>query len=154
MKLLVTVDLSDHTDLVSGQAEKFAKALSARVWLLHVADPEPADITAATYEPDSLGLGMDPQALRDYLAERCRRAHQQIQEIAERLRKAGVDTTALLVEGATVEAILQQAAKLEVDMIVVGSHGHGAIRQLIVGSTSEGVLRKSTCPVLVVPTHE
>jgi nucleotide-binding universal stress UspA family protein len=154
MKLLVTVDLSDYTDLVVRQAGKFAKALSGQVWLLHVAAPEPADITAATYEPNSLGLGMDPQTLRDYLAERCHQAHQKIQEIADRLRKEGVDTTALLVEGATVDAILEQASKLEVDAIVVGSHGRGAIHQLIVGSTSEGVLRKSACPVLVVPTHE
>ncbi|MEW5940915.1 MAG: universal stress protein [Chloroflexota bacterium] len=70
------------------------------------------------------------------------------------MRKAGLDATALVVQGATVETILNEASKLEADMIVVGSHGHGALYQLLVGSVCEGVLRKAACPVLVVPTRE
>ena len=35
-------------------------------------------------------------------------------------------------------------------MIVVGSHGHGALYHLLLGSVSEGIIRKTTCPVLVV----
>jgi len=70
------------------------------------------------------------------------------------MRKAGLDTTALLVHGATVETILKEASELEVDMIVIGSHGRGAMHQLLMGSVSEGVLRKSRCPILVVPTHK
>jgi nucleotide-binding universal stress UspA family protein len=58
------------------------------------------------------------------------------------------------VQGATVETILKEALKLDVDMIVAGSHGRGAMYQLLVGSVSEGVLHKSKCPVIVVPTHE
>lgn len=154
MKLLVGVDLSESTAAVVNRAEHFAKALSAKVWLLHVAEPELSDMYLAGYEPDSMGIGMDPQTLRDSLAKRFHTEHRQIQEIADRLRKAGVDTTALLVQGATVETILKEATKLEVDMIVVGSHGQGAIYRLLVGSVSEGVLRKSVCPVLVVPTHK
>ena len=70
--------------------------------------------------------------------------------IAERLRKAGLDTTALLVQGETVETILNEASNLNVDMIVLGSHGRGAMYQLFVGSVSEGVLHKSECPLLAV----
>jgi len=154
MKLLVGVDLSESTETVVNKAERFAKALSAKVWLLHIAEPEPADIYIAGYEPDSIGVGLDPQSLRDALAQRFHREHRQLQEIADRLRMAGLDATALLVQGATVDTILKEASKLEVDMIVVGSHGQGAIYKLLVGSVSEGVLRKSACPVLVVPTHE
>ncbi len=54
--------------------------------------------------------------------------------------------------GPTVETILKEASKLEVDMIVVGSHGGNAMYQLLVGSVSEGIVHKSKCPVLVVPT--
>ena len=68
------------------------------------------------------------------------------------MRDTGLDATALLVEGAAAELIVEQAAKLDVDMIIVGSHGHGAMRQLLLGSVSEGVLHRSKCPVLVVPT--
>ena len=53
-----------------------------------------------------------------------------------------------------VEVILDEANKLNIDLIVVGSHGHGAVYHLMVGSVSQGVLHQSTCPVLVVPTHD
>jgi nucleotide-binding universal stress UspA family protein len=91
---------------------------------------------------------------RDSLAEKFHREHRQIQEIAKRLREEGLEATALLVHGPTVEYILKEASELDVDMIVVGSHGRGAVYQLLVGSVSEGLLRKSRCPVLVVPTRK
>ncbi|MGB5475141.1 MAG: universal stress protein [Gammaproteobacteria bacterium] len=154
MKLLVAVDLSEFSEKIVFKAEEIAKALSAKVWLLHIAEPRPVDFSIAGFEPDSIGLEVDPQSLRDSLAKRFRAEHRQIQDMADRLRKAGLDATALLVQGATVDTILKEASKLDVDMIVVGSHGRGAMYQLLMGSVSEGVLRKSECPILVVPTHE
>jgi nucleotide-binding universal stress UspA family protein len=49
--------------------------------------------------------------------------------------------------------ILAQADQLQADLIVVGSHGHGATYDLLVGSISSGVIRKSKVPVLVVPAR-
>ena len=144
MKLLVCVDLSESTEIIVKKIEEITKALPAKVWLLHNAVPE----------PDVVEFKVDPQAARESLAKKFHVEHRQIQEIANRMRKAGVDTTALLVHGATVETILKEASELEVDMIVVGSHGRGAMYQLLVGSVSEAVLHKSIFPVLVVPTHK
>ena len=144
MKLLVCVDLSESTEIIVKKIEEIAIALSAKVWLLHNAVPE----------PDFVEFKVDPQAARESLAKKFHGEHRQIQELANRMRKAGLDTTALLVHGATVETILNEASELKVDMIVVGSHGRGAMHQLLVGSVSEGVLRKSRCPILVVPTHK
>ena len=144
MKLLVCVDLSESTEIIVKKIEEIAIALSAKVWLLHNAVPE----------PDFVEFKVDPQAARESLAKKFHGEHRQIQELANRMRKAGLDTTALLVHGATVETILNEASELEVDMIVVGSHGRGAMHQLLVGSVSEGVLRKSRCPILIVPTHK
>ena len=42
MKLLVGIDLSDYTEMIVEKAEDIARALSARVWLLHAVKPEPA----------------------------------------------------------------------------------------------------------------
>ena len=144
MKLLVCVDLSESTELIVRKIEEITKALPAKVWLLHNAVPE----------PDFVEFKVDPQAARESLAKKFHVEHRQIQELANRMRKAGVDTTALLVHGATVEIILKEASDLEVDMIVVGSHGRGAMYQLLVGSVSEAVLHKSQFPILVVPTHK
>ncbi|MDX2457850.1 MAG: universal stress protein [Gammaproteobacteria bacterium] len=154
MKLLVGIDLAESTEKVVKKAEEIANALSAKVWILHVAKPEPADFYIGGHEPDSVGFEMDPQSFRDSLAKRFHDEHRQIQEIADRLRKAGLDATALLVQGAAVDAMLEEASKLDVDMIVVGSYGRGAMYQLLVGSVSEGLLHRAECPILVVPTHE
>ena len=144
MRLLVALDLSEPTQLIVEKAEELAKEMSAQVWVVHNAEPA----------PDVLEFRADPQAARDTLAEKFHREHRQIQEIAERLRKQGLDATALLVHGPTVEIILKEAEDLDVDMIIVGSHGRGAVYQLLVGSVSEGILRQSRCPVLVVPTRK
>ena len=143
MKLLVAVDLSEATEIIVKKAEEIAIALSAKLWIIHNAEPE----------PDFVEFVSDPLTARENLSRRFHAEHRQIQEIANRLRKSGLDTTALLVHGPTVEYILKEASELDVDMIVVGTHGRGAMYQLLVGSVSEGILHKSQCPILVVPTH-
>lgn len=144
MKVLVALDLSDSTELIMKEAEEVAIKMSAQVWIVHNAEPEPG----------VLEFKADPQAARDLLAEKFHGEHRHIQKIAKRLRKQGLDATALLVHGPTVEVILKEASDLDVDMIIVGSHGRSAVYQLLVGSVSEGILRKSRCPVLIVPTHD
>jgi len=133
MKLLVAIDLSDNADTVVNKARNIATALAARVWLIHVADPEPAFV----------GYEAGPQYERDAVAERFRKEHTAIQAIANAWRAEGIDTTALLVQGTIVETILKEAADLEVDMIIAGSHGKGAIHRMLVGSVSEGLLQNA-----------
>jgi nucleotide-binding universal stress UspA family protein len=144
MKLLVAVDLSESTQTIVEKVEEINKEYPAKVWILHNAEPD----------PDILEFKVDPLAAREALAKKFHNEHRQIQEIANRLRKAGLDATALLVRGATVETILKEASDLDVDMIVVGTHGRGAMYQLLLGSVSEGILHKSPYPVLVIPTHK
>ena len=143
MKIMVCVDLSDSTETIMQKLEELAKPLSARVWLLHNAVPE----------PDTVEFRVDPISAREELARKFHVEHRQLQELADRLRKAGIDTTALLVHAKTVDAILTEAGDVGADMIVVGSHGRGAMYELLVGSVSKGVLHKSKLPVLVIPTH-
>ena len=67
------------------------------------------------------------------------------------LEQSGIDVTPLLIQGATVATIIEESSKLKADMIVIGSHGHGALYKTLVGSVSEGIIRKAACPVLIVP---
>ncbi len=85
MKILVCVDLSKSTEIIIDKIEELSKPLSARVWLLHNALPE----------PDKVEFKVDPIAARESLAKRFHVEHVEIQKLAERLRKAGVETTAL-----------------------------------------------------------
>jgi nucleotide-binding universal stress UspA family protein len=143
MKLLVALDFSDAMEAVLREGQKLARALSAEICLLHAAEPD----------PDFVGYGVGPQVVRDQVAHGFREEHSRLQHEAKVLRDAGLTATPLLVQGPAAQAILQEAERLQADLIVVGSHGHGPVHQLLVGGVSEGVLRRARCPVLVVPTH-
>ena len=143
MNLLVAVDLSPAADRVIAAAERVARAIDAQVYVLHVAEPD----------PDFVGYDAGPDAVRQQLADAYRREHRMVQGLAERLRAAGVSATALLIQGPTAATTLREAERLEAELIVVGSHGHGALYDVLVGSYSAAILRASTVPVLVVPTR-
>jgi nucleotide-binding universal stress UspA family protein len=144
MKILVAIDLSECTETILRETQNIAGSLSAEVWLLHVAEPD----------PDFVGYDAGPQSERDAIAKQFHREHSELQALANKLRQEGLDTTALLVQGTTSETILAEALKLQADMVIVGSHGRGAMHELLVGSVSEGVLRRAESPVLVVPVRE
>jgi nucleotide-binding universal stress UspA family protein len=59
--------------------------------------------------------------------------------------------TPVLLQGPVVEIICETAQAIGADMIVLGSHGHTALYELLVGSVSEGVIRHARLPVTVVP---
>jgi nucleotide-binding universal stress UspA family protein len=111
------------------------------VYLIHVAAPEPSFVT---YEPG-------PQHERNFQADTLRKEHRDLQAMAAKLRGEGCDAEALMVQGPTAAKIVEEAQRLDAAMIVMGSHGHGALYDLLVGSVTNGVLRKSEKPVVVVP---
>ena len=141
MNILVAIDFSDATDMILQEVKQLGRAMQAKIWLLHVAEPN----------PDFVGYEVDPIMMREVVAQRFHKEHQDIQSLSLGLREAGFDTTALLVQGPTVETILHEVAKLKVNMLVVGSHGHGAVYHALMGSVSSGLIKKATCPILVVP---
>lgn len=78
-------------------------------------------------------------------------AARQLAALQEKLAKLGLETETLQFTGAPVPNILKQAEKVGADYIVMGSHGHTAFYDLLVGSTTHGVLLRSPCPVVIVP---
>ena len=141
MKLLVAIDFSDPTDLVLSVAQRLASSLGASLWLVHVAEPE----------PDFVGFEAGPGVVRDQVARELRDEHRKLQDYADQLRAAGVEAKAILVQGPTVEAVLDLVKKQGSDLIVVGSHGRGMVAGMLMGSVSQGLIRAGHCPVTVVP---
>jgi nucleotide-binding universal stress UspA family protein len=77
----------------------------------------------------------------------------QREQLAERLRACGHQVETRLEMGSTVDTILESITDMEVDLVIMGSHGHGALYDLVIGSVSEEVIRRSSVPVLIVPTR-
>ena len=152
MNILVAIDLSESTQIVVGQAKKLAKALSAKIWLLHVANLNPDLAFPPVGSDENLSL-QEVGGIRDAVAKKFHNEHRLLQQFGQELRLAGLDCTALLVEGSIADTILNEAAKLSADMVILGSRGKGALARFLLGSTSEGTIHKSSVPVLIVPTH-
>jgi nucleotide-binding universal stress UspA family protein len=144
LKILVAVDLSKATKRVIQVTERIARGMSGEAWVLHVAEAE----------PDLVGFDAGPEVVRDQVAKEFREEHKAVQQYADTLREADIEATALLIRGPIVETILQQAERIEADLLIVGSHGFGALYDLLVGSSSRGVLKHSGIPVLVVPIKD
>ena len=140
--IMVPIDFSPVTRPVLETVETLANACQSKVLLVHVApamSPELKEIPV-------------PQQQRDIVAHLLRDEHRKLQNLAGDLRKRGCDAEALLVEGhRIIEKILDEARRLQADLIVMGSHGHGKVFDLLVGSTCEGVLRRAGIPMLIVP---
>ena len=73
-----------------------------------------------------------------------------LDDAAELAAENGVFATTKLLTGNTVDEIVAYADSLDVDLIVIGSRGHGGLASALLGSVSRGVLRESKRPVLVV----
>lgn len=140
--LLVPVDFSAVTNAVVRAACDLAKAVGGRLVLLHVLVP-PVVV-------DVYGLGQE--MLAETVAASEQITTRKLRALARACTQRRVPVRAVQRQGAPVKEILAAAKRLRVDGIVLGTHGHGAAYDLIVGSTTTGVLRKAPCPVLVVPT--
>jgi nucleotide-binding universal stress UspA family protein len=84
-------------------------------------------------------------------AEVERVARAQLQTMQRQLMKKGISVETVCTTGSPIRRIVEQAENQAARYIVMGSHGRTALRQLVVGGTASGVLKKAACPVVVVP---
>ena len=139
--ILVPIDFSDVTTPVVETARKFAAALESRLILLNVAEPE----------PDFVGFEAGPPTVRVAVARDFKAERQRLDDLKAKCAAGGTDVTTLHIQGPIVDKILHEAGEQQADMIIMGSHGHGALYDLLVGSVTHGVIKKASCPVVVVP---
>ena len=115
MNILVAIDLSSASQKILDKAKTLALALSAKVCLLHVVE---GDLDFLDHEPDLQGTS--DQGPQEFPQE-----HKDLQKEVDGLRESGIDTKGLLSQGSVVDVILQKSKQLEIDIIIVGTHGHG-----------------------------
>jgi nucleotide-binding universal stress UspA family protein len=139
--ILVTIDFNKNEELLIDKAFQLAESFDSKLWLMHIAAPD----------PDFVGYEVGPQYIRDSRASDLRKEHKLLQEYATALKKKGVESEGLLVQGATIEMIIEESKKLNVDLIIAGNHEHGFFYNAFVGRMSVKVIKKSKIPVLIVP---
>jgi nucleotide-binding universal stress UspA family protein len=143
--ILVPTDFSDCSDAALKYGRELAKAFGATVHLLHVVhDPYSQPWSAEAF----------PTPLGDLLEE------WQSQARARMATLVPVEDRPLVricvVVGSPFFEIVRYAKEQQIDLVVIGTHGRGAIGHMLLGSVAERVVRKAPCPVLTVrhPQHE
>ncbi|OYW71899.1 MAG: hypothetical protein B7Z37_26490 [Verrucomicrobia bacterium 12-59-8] len=146
MKTIVAlVDLSDLTFKVLKQAHHLASAFKAEVIILHVVPKEPVVI--------DVGI-ISPTVMQDPSAETVKKQYAQLLEMRDSLIKFGVSATVQQFEGAGVDTVLTEIKRLHADLVILGSHHHSTFYNLLIGSVTNDILKRASCPVLVVPSDE
>ncbi len=152
-KILYATDLSVNARYAFGYAASLAGCFSAGITVLHVLEELSPNAVAI------VGNLLGEERWKDV---RKRNEDQVVQSIKDRIEKFCDDMEHKLTEcsfiidsviveiGHPVDRIIRQAEKNNCDMIVMGSHGQGVLKEAMLGSTSRRVLRRSEIPVLVI----
>lgn len=139
--ILAPVDFSSATTAVAVEASAIARAVGGRVVLLSVIQPPAA---VAEYAPLI-------QDIAEITAAGEKAAATKLARLQTQLQAEGLEADTAQVVGAPVQHIISEAERVDADYIVMGSHGHTALYELLVGSTTHGVLKRAHCPVVIVP---
>jgi nucleotide-binding universal stress UspA family protein len=139
--ILVPVDFSGITDAVVTTGAALARELGARVVLLSVIQRQ---VLIADYTPLI-------ENIAEITAAGEKHAARKLANLEKKLAGKVPAVESVVATGAPGAEIVAQAGKCGANYIVLGSHGHTALYELLVGSTAHLVLRNAKCPVVIVP---
>jgi len=142
-KILVPTDFSETSKKAVQYAVRFAEQFGCEIVLLHVIEP----VTAVAGAP--LAVDIFPEAEEDAIA-----AEAELGWLATRSRNHQNSFTSVVRIGHAPNEITKAAKELDVDLIMIATHGYTSWRHLCIGSTAERVVRTAPCPVLVVREKE
>jgi nucleotide-binding universal stress UspA family protein len=139
-RIVVGVDFDECSERAVDHAIELARALEANVAVVH------------SYElPMYWGFPTGAIVATADMAERIVEAAKAgLQSIAEKRKRAGVELSTVLRNGAAAEQVGAAAQELGADLIVVGSHGRRGLSHAFLGSVAERIVRTASRPVLVV----
>ncbi len=141
--IIAAIDFTDVSGGVIAAAAELARSCSGHLWIIHIVEPD------AEY----VRIDEGPQQGLDWRTLKINEEHRYIQEKSLELEASGIKVTPRLIRGLTAETILREASKLDAELIVVGSHGHGAVYHMLVGSTTEELIKSGLFKIVVVPSR-
>jgi universal stress protein A len=143
-KILVPVDFSETSKKAFQYALKFAEQFDCEITLLHVVQPMTPMVGAPLAVEPFLGAEDEFSVAERNLALLAAESHAD-----------GANSVNSSVRiGHAPNEITKAAKDLDVDLIIIATHGYTSWRHLCIGSTAERVVRTAPCPVLVVREKE
>lgn len=142
-RILVPTDFSATSAAAVKYGVALAEAFGAQLHLLHVLEP-PAPWLAG--EIAMVSAPVDEAELR-------RSAETELTGLLTRDEHARLRAVVATATGAPFAEIVRYAGREQIDLVVMGTHGRGAMAHLLIGSVAENVVRKAPCPVLTIPTR-
>jgi nucleotide-binding universal stress UspA family protein len=139
--VLVATDFSEPSEAALNYGRHFARTFDATLHVLHVVENVMSRFAADAY----------PMVLPDLQRD--------VEQAGEKRLAAALDdddrrtlklVPVLRTSSAPSAAIVEYAKEAKIDLIIMGTHGRGAVAHLFVGSVAERVVRTAPCPVLTV----
>src|SRR6187431_2203410 len=121
--ILVGLDMKKTDALLLAQASKLAEKFGSKVWMVHVASPD----------LDFVGFETGPKYIRDFVADELRVEHRQLQSYADDFHSRSLEAEGLLIQGPTIDMLEEEVDKLNIDLLILGSHKHGFLYDTLIG---------------------
>jgi universal stress protein A len=142
--VLAPIDFSHASERVISSAIKLARAVDARLVLLAV-------VPRVNVEGRTLSLTL---AAADLAVETEKDVARRLTRLQRSLRDDGVTAHVVHVSGDPRSCILEKAEELSANYVIMAAHGDRAFDHAMIGGTASGVLRRATCPVVLIPEEE
>jgi universal stress protein A len=145
-RILVATDFSKFSDVALTYGAALAGRFGAELYLLHVVQD------LGLFIPDAVGVAPIAPPVEQFTAA----AREALGRTSRDERLKDLVVHAEVREGTPFYEIIRFAREVNIDLIVLGSHGHSGLAHVLLGSVTDKVVRKAPCPVLTVrhPEHE
>lgn len=139
-KILVPIDFSNYSKNALRYALNFAKKFEAKIYLVYVVEP--------VIYPSDFSMGQVTFPVTD--VDLNDRAKEELKTLANSEIGNTAEVETLVKTGKPFVEINEAASELDIDLIIIATHGHTGMEHLLFGSTAEKVVRKAPCPVLTL----
>jgi nucleotide-binding universal stress UspA family protein len=144
-RILVAIDFSDFSQEAIRISSGLATAFGSEVLVLHVSKtPRAVDPTMLAARSKAVNSMLEMQK------EMTKEASNRLEEWIGYLEWGTAEVKSEVKTGAPYKVITNTAKEIGADLIVMGSYGRSGFARMLIGSTTEKVVRKATCPVLSV----
>ena len=126
--IMVAVDADQRSGVLINHAVELAKKFDAKIWIVHIANPQ------VRYAGVGVAAGVVPPP---HKAEQ-----EMLQTYEANVKNDGLEAEGILINGPTIEMVLEEAAKIHAELIVIGSHEHSFIHNALLGTTTGQVIKK------------